>query len=135
MDWLEIVGIIANIIGIVTAIFSVSIWIKTRWIQQEMQEEKERKNRRITVRLQHGTRSYELPVDLRRAELTRSEIMGRLGMIPMKDKSKRFDLPYTNDPEFLRRINEIIDGKGDSVLTIPCLEEEFDQFDIIPSAT
>jgi hypothetical protein len=70
-----------------------------------------------------------LPIELRRAELTRAEILGRIGMIPMKEKGKRFSLEYLNTSKFLRRINEIIEGHGDSDLVIPCTEEELNQFD------
>ncbi len=69
-------------------------------------------------------------MELRRAELTRAEILGRLGMIPMKTKGSRFSLSYLNKPEFLAQINQIMDGSGDAVLTIPCTQEEFEQFDL-----
>lgn len=63
----------------------------------------------------------------RRADFVRSEILGYLGMIPMKVKGQRYALDYLNAPEFSRRINET---DGDSVLTIPCREDEIAQFDI-----
>jgi len=59
-----------------------------------------------------------------RAEITRAEILGRLGMILMKLRGCRFS------PEFLRRLNEIIQGSEDTVLTIPCTQQEFEQFDL-----
>jgi len=45
-------------------------------------------------------------------------------MILMKLRGCRFS------PEFLRRLNEIIQGSEDTVLTIPCTQQEFEQFDL-----
>ena len=51
-------------------------------------------------------------------------------MIPMKEKGKRFSLNYLGEKEFLQRLNEIREGDGDSILVIPCNQEEFEQFDV-----
>lgn len=48
----------------------------------------------------------------------------------MKKKGQRFTIEYTNTPEFLKRINEIVEGNEDTTLTIPCTKEEFEQFDL-----
>jgi len=130
MTWLDIMGIVANVLGILGAIFAFGAWMKTRWIQSEMQFEKERQNKKITIHLQHGGETYKLPVQLRRAELTRSEVMGHLGMIPMVNKGERFALDFVNTQEFWRHINEIAEGDGDSVLLISCSKQEFEQFDL-----
>ena len=130
MDWLEIMGIVANILGIAGAMFAAGAWLKTRWIQREMQAEKARQNKKVKIVLQHGGQSHELPVELRRTELTRSEILGRLGMVPMKVRSKRFSIAYLNTDKFLRRINEIMAGTTDAILEISCTREEFEQFDL-----
>lgn len=51
-------------------------------------------------------------------------------MIPMEEKGKRFSISYLNSPEFLKQISIIVEGDGDSLLTIPCDENEFHQFDL-----
>ncbi len=59
-----------------------------------------------------------------------AEILGRIGMIPVKDKGERFKLTHLNTREFLRRVNEIVEGDNDTTLSIPCAKDEFEQFDI-----
>ncbi len=125
MDWLSLVS---NLIGILGAIFSLFAWIKARQIQQEIECEKKRQNKKIFVTLQNDAEQLELPVELLRSELTRSEVLGRIGMIPMREKGKRFSIGYVNTPEFLRQINQILARDGDAVLTIPCDPEELEQF-------
>ena len=73
-----------------------------------------------------------------REELSRAEVMGRLGMIPIDDKKKiilqqpRYAIDHINTEEFLTKIDEIKNGKGDAVLEIECSKKEFDQFDFSP---
>lgn len=131
MEWL---GSTADVIGILGAVFALLAWIQSRQVGKKIEQEKQRQNRNITIILRSGRQRIELPVGILRAEFTRAEILGRIGMIPMKgrnleNKNKRFSLGYINEPEFFRRINEIIVSDGDTVLEIPCTEEEFDQFD------
>lgn len=130
MDWKSIVGLIADIAGILGAIFALFAWIQTRQLRKEIEKEKQRMNKKVTVTLSLGQQKIEVPVDLRRAELTRAEVLGRLGMIPRKGEKGQFSLRYLNTPDFFKQINQIIDGTGDSVLTISCTPEEFEQFDI-----
>lgn len=95
------------------------------------QKLKERQEQKISVKLQNGARQLlDLPIELCRAELTRAEILGRIGMIPMAEKGKRFTLSYLSTPDFLRQIHQVVEGNGDDVLTIPCNEEEFKQFNL-----
>ncbi|WP_334986689.1 hypothetical protein [Nostoc sp.] len=100
-------------------------------LHQEFEQDQKRQEQKIAVILQSGARQrLELPVELRRAELTRAEILGRIGMIPMKVKGQRFSLEYLNTPDFLRQINHILASDGNSILTIPCDESEYAQFDL-----
>ncbi|CAK8724816.1 hypothetical protein KKHLCK_15045 [Candidatus Electrothrix laxa] len=88
-------------------------------------------NEKISVVLCHGSERIELPVELRRAEFTRAEILGRVGMIPMKEQGARFSIGHFNTLDFLRAINTIAESEAeDSVLSIPCNEEEFSQFNL-----
>lgn len=80
--------------------------------------------------MRYGADEIQLPVELRGAKTTRAEILGRLGMIPMKQSGSRFSVAFLNTPEFLRRLNEIIQGGEGTVLTIPCTQKEFEQFDL-----
>jgi hypothetical protein len=134
MEWFSSsianLGPVADILGILGAIFAFFAWLQTSKLRQEYRREQDRQNRKVTVILQNGADRLELPMELRRAELTRAEILGRLGMIPMKERGRRFSLGYLNTPEFLSQINKIASNDGDDILTIPCKQDEFDQFDI-----
>lgn len=124
------INLIADIIGILGAVFALFAWLQTLSIQKKMKQEQLRQHRKVTVVLQNGATQLELPVEILRAELTRSEVLGCIGMIPMKEKSKRFSLDYLGTSQFFRQINDAVQGHGDVLLTIPCTEEEFAQFDL-----
>ncbi len=131
MNWL---GYAADIIGILGAVFALLAWLKARELQKELQNEKERQLKEIQVVLTDGKNKIELPVKLRRVEFTRSEILGRIGMIPTKKKKgkeqERFSLSYLGKAGFLQQIEQIKEGPGNGVLTIPCDEEELQQFNL-----
>lgn len=128
---LEWISLIADIIGILGAVFALFAWRQARQLREDLKQEQTRQNQVVQVELRQGDRTYALPVlQLRRGELTRAEILGRIGMIPMKKKGQRFEIRYTNTAEFLKQINQILDGKVDSILTIPCTDTEFEQFDL-----
>lgn len=127
---LDLLGFMADTLGILGAIFAFFAWIEARRTHQELEHEKRRMNRRINVVLQNGAERLELPVQLRRAELTRSEVLGRIGMIPMNVKGQRFTLEYLNTPGFLEQVNQIVGNDGEGTLTIPCKGHELEQFDL-----
>lgn len=102
-------------------------------LQEEFEQEQKRQNQKVSVVLQNGSKNrLELPIKLRRAELTRAEILGRIGMIPMKEKGKRFSLGYLNTPDFLDDINKILENDSDDNprLTVSCDENEYNQFEL-----
>lgn len=125
MEWLSLV---ADIVGITAAIFAG--WQAYR-LRQERKREQGRLDKKITVSLRSQTQKLVLPVELRRGETTRAEVLGRIGMLPLKDEaSKRFSLPYLNTHEFLSNLNAIMEGDGDEELVIRCEEKEIDQFNL-----
>ena len=127
MDWLAIV---ADIVGLLGALFALLAWLQTRQLKKMQERESSRQNMTVQVVLQHGAQKIELPVEIRRRELTRSEILGRIGMLPMKKRGDRFAIGYLNSPEFLKQLNQIADGPGPGLLTISCTEREINQFDL-----
>lgn len=129
------VSSVADIIGILGGVFAFLAWIQASRLRRDAKQERQRQNARIKVILTYGGQKYELPVDMRRAELTRSELLGRLGMIPVKkdekgDEQRRFSISHLNSKEFFERLNELTLGSGNDVLIIPCKQEEFKQFDM-----
>ena len=127
MNFFNFLGSVASILG---AIFALMAWIKASRVEKGLQDEKVRQSKKITVALQHGADKIELPIELTRAELTRAEVLGRIGMIPMQKVGSRFELKYTNTPEFLKQINNIMRNAEEDILTIPCSEDEIKQFNL-----
>ena len=127
---MDTVGYVASILGIITAIFSFLGWMQSRRIHQELKRETERLSQVVAVKLVYGGNEIKLPVELPRGELTRAELQGRLGLIPMKVKGSRYSLSYLSKPEFLREFDRIKKEDGVSVLIIPCEKDEFEQFDV-----
>ena len=102
-------------------------------LQKEFEHKQKRQNQKVSVVLHNGgNKQLELPVELRRAELTRAEVLGRIGMIPMKVKGQRFSLGYLGTRAFLDQINQILASDSDDtpILTISCNDSEYEQFDL-----
>lgn len=128
----------SDIIGILGGTFAFLAWIQTLRLRRYQIAERERLNSKIRVLLQYEDKKYELPFPLRRSEFTRAELLGRIGMIPIKNEEseqehKRFSLAYLNSKDFFEQMNRIVQGKGDDLLVVPCEWKEFNQFDL-PSA-
>lgn len=129
---MEYLGFFADIIGITAAVFAG--WQAYK-IRQERKQEMERQDKKVKIVLKGPTHSIVLPFDLRRRETTRAEILGRIGMIPLKPlpdgKPKtKFEILYTNTEDFLKRMYEIIGGKEDEEFIITCESSEIDQFNL-----
>jgi hypothetical protein len=120
---------LANIISIISTVFSILAWINSWQVNRRLKREQRRQNKKIKIELICGSKSYELPGEIRRAEFSRAEVLGLLGMIPMKVKGQRFVLGYLNTPKFRFRFNEILEGGNDTILQISCNEEEYNQFE------
>ncbi|MCB8983459.1 MAG: hypothetical protein H6659_06530 [Ardenticatenaceae bacterium] len=126
-EWLSL---IADVIGILGAIFALLAWLQSRQLKQAIEQETRRQNQKIQVVLQHGANKIELPIELRRAEITRAEILGRIGMLPMKKQGERFSIAYLHKPEFQKQISQVVEGSGEGIITISCTEKELAQFDL-----
>lgn len=123
--WGTVAGLI---IGIVSTYFSWKAWRESKQTKKLLEKEKERLNEKINIILTNGTNEYRLPV-LRRQDLTRGEIQGRLGVVPRK--ADLYKIAYLNDERYFKQIDEIVEGSktsGKSNLFINCTKEEFEQF-------
>ncbi len=127
-------GDIADIIGVLSAIFALFAWGNTIRIRQDQKREQDRLSQkvRLTLKAKDTEEFIELPGEMRRAEVTRAEVLGWVGMLPMMEskKGKRFDIAYTNSADFLRQLSEVQTGNGDVVFIIQCTKEELNQFDV-----
>lgn len=133
IKWFGFFGtLIGLLFGILGTYFALNAWKESRQTKRFLEEEKERLNKKIKVILTDGKREHRLPV-LRRQDVTRSEIQGRLGAIPMKQKSNRYAIEYMSSSDFHKQIDLVSEGtkdSGNSTLTISCTDKEFDQFDL-----
>jgi len=111
-----------TVTGFVSMLFTGAIWLRIRMTAKQAKEP-------VKVVLDSGSRQVELPLYLTRQNLSRAEILGRLGMIPMKEKGKRFSLLGISTPAFLKSINDAKEGAVGEII-IPATGEEIDQFDL-----
>ena len=89
-----------------------------------------RQNEKISVVLKHDSGEIKIPGKVRREDFSRQEVLGRIGMIPMKEKGQRFTIKYPNMTSFLEEVNRISESKGDGTLYIDCSKEDLEQFDL-----
>lgn len=131
MDWLNMSSI-ADYVGILAALIGVWTWMNTRRIREDEQREQNRLNEKVKLILKSkdDKEFIRLPGEMRREEVTRAEVLGWVGMLPMVEekKGKRFDIAYTNSAEFLSQLSEVQTGNGDVTFEIECTPEEFRQF-------
>lgn len=133
MDTLiTIIGTIGAIVGIGSAISSA--YFSWRNLV-ERREQEVINNQRIAITLIALNERYKLPASIRREELTRPEVLGRIGMIPLTPEAKekqngRFDLPVTNTPEFIEAIARVREDVAQYELEIHCKADALKQFDL-----
>ncbi len=125
-------GFIADVLSVIGTVFAGFGWWQAKINSKQMTKEKERMNRQIMVilRLAESHRQIILPVHLRRHELTRAELLGRIGMIPRKNKGNFFALSYCHSPSFFKELNRIQTSDKEEDLVIHCSIEEMEQFDV-----
>lgn len=115
---------LANAIGVVSAVFAFIASSLNLW----------NNNQFITLKIQNSETNvfYELPMKIIRHQISRTEILTLLGMIPLlgvgSEYGKRYKISYLSTIPFLEEIREVQDMKKD-VLVIPCSDQEFQQFD------
>jgi len=124
MNLLEIIGQMSNLTGAIGGIISAIGIIKMLAVQR-------RQAGRVEVCLQgEDGQSVVLPLEMTRRDVSRAEILGRIGMLPMRQKGARFSLRALSTKEFLVGINMVVGGKT-SMLIIPANKEEVEQFDFL----
>ena len=127
---MEIIGTIADMAGVIGAIAAIFAWLAARRTCDELLAERLRLQRPIIVELVLESEDDRrvLDIGLRRAELTRAELLGRLGMLPMREAGKRFSLAYLAKRDFLAQLSRAQDDHGAASIRIPCTAAEFEQF-------
>jgi len=128
-NWLSIT---ADTIGIVVAAAAL---INTMKIRSFQEQEQARLDQKIKIRLVHkyedGSQRYiDIPGQMRREEMTRSEVLGWIGMLPMSPENvgKRYKIESLSQDKFHNRMNEIQEANGEMIFEIDCTEDELRQF-------
>ncbi len=126
-------GLFADALSIIGAIFAGFAWLQAKRNNWQNQKEQKRLNAPIKILLQErgGSRRIELPGPLRRHELTRSELLGYIGMIPRKDSSRFFTINYTSSAAFFETMDHIQMSDDTNPFIIYCTPQEMEQFDVL----
>ncbi len=123
-DVLEVIGNIADISGAIGGVVAAYGVISLLAAQQRAQERVE-----VALRLEGEGRTVVLPLELCRRDVSRAELLGRIGMLPMRSKGARFALRALSTSAFMAAVNDVVAGKATTLL-IPCTGDELDQFDL-----
>jgi hypothetical protein len=120
-----LISIAANLITL--AVFS--FFIIEKLLDNQSQRERAIALQDIEVFLLN-TDTHELfllEFALKRGELSRGEIVGRIGMA-MKDTTARYNIEYLKKIDFLEQVNQILEDDKRQKLIIDCSAEELNQF-------
>lgn len=112
------IGNIADLAGFISAIFVVLMYLRQR-----------RGDDPISVVLVVDGKQVPLPITIKRRNMIRGEVLGRIGMLPMANKGSRFSLAYLATAEFLDQVDAVASGKA-MVLKITATAAEVAQFDL-----
>jgi hypothetical protein len=83
----------------------------------------------VTISLQYASNKVEL-YNMRRSELSRGEIMGRLGTLPVRKLGSRFRIDYIATKNFVEQVDKAKEDESVKEILIHCTEEEFQQFEL-----
>jgi hypothetical protein len=138
MNLIAMISPIADAIGVITAVFALWGWANTVVLRRQIADAERRRLSAIRVVLKSPTRDVELPLAMVRADLSRAELLGRIGMIPLapafaQAQGGRFRLRALGRPEFLVTLAAVQRGERDE-LVISADEAEIDQFDLSAAA-
>jgi len=124
-NFFEILGQVSDLAGAIGGIVAAIGVLKMLAAQRRALE-----HVRVVLRLEEqGGGSVTLPLEMLRRDVSRAELLGRIGMLPMRQKGTRFAIRALASPAFMRAVNEVVEGKT-SILVIPATQEEVEQFDL-----
>jgi len=135
MEWLRGANFsfIADVLSVLGAIFAFFGWLllKINNINNNKEIARLKKSINISLRNKDDGREIIAPFKLRRKDLTRSEVLGVIGMIPLKEhlKNQRFShIEYLQTSDFWHDVEKVKESTVEEKIIIPCSQLEFDQF-------
>lgn len=122
-DVLDKIGIATGIIALLVSV-SIRVYL---WRKEQ------RDNDLIHIRLQVAESDVLIALhgQIRRKNLTRAEVLGLLGMLPMRDEGKRYSLSKLSHPVFFAELEDAQVNGAVLDVTIPCSLMELRQFDFL----
>lgn len=124
MNFFELIGNLSNVFGTVGGIAAIALWVANRRSARLSQE-----TVNVKLKIQGEGREIALPLEIIRRDLSRAELLGRIGMLPMKKAGVRFALRELGTPAVMRALNAVVKGETNE-LVIPATAEEVEQFDL-----
>ncbi|HYC34501.1 MAG TPA: hypothetical protein VEC13_02100 [Candidatus Paceibacterota bacterium] len=124
MSFMEFVGGLADVCGAVGGVAAIALWVAARRTRQLAQELV-----KISLRIEGEGREIALPLEIIRRDVSRAELLGRIGMLPMRKPGARFALRELGTPAVMRAINAVSRAETNA-LVIPATREEVEQFDL-----
>lgn len=111
-------------VGVFTGVITVCLWVYLI-----MRERKD--NHLIAISLFVPSSGFKatLPGKIRRKDLTRAELQGMLGMLPMKVARDRYVLSALNTAEFFKELEQAQVSSNVKEVKITCDAVELEQFD------
>ncbi|WP_298609734.1 hypothetical protein [uncultured Thiothrix sp.] len=128
MNWTTFWDILDKI-GIFAAVASIFVSLS---IRAYLWRKEKRDNALIDIRLHcpNPETLITLQGQIRRKNLTRAEVQGLLGILPMKEKGKRYELQALNQKAFFDALEEAQVNAEIHELVIECSAKELEQFDL-----
>lgn len=135
-SWASI-GRFSDVVSVLGSLFALLAWLNTKRLGRTIKRERERLNQKVTTVLKSENGAIRLPITLRRGDVTRAEVLGLVGMLPMKVhvKGERYSIAYLSDPQFSVELLRVQKSEGETEFLIQCTPEELNQFDVRISAT
>lgn len=112
------------LVGLLTGLVTIMIW----W---HLLRKERRDNHLIAISLTVPELGFKatLPGKIRRKNLTRAELQGMLGMLPMRETGKRYQLASLNDPAFFDELEQAQIDRDIHEVAIVCDPDDLRQFD------
>lgn len=119
----DLIDKLATIISLIAA--AIAAWNALK-LRKETECRWQKENEQIHVILRSPTRQIRLPVEIKRRDFTRSELLGYIGMLPLPQGKPRFSLNFTSTTEFSQQLESIREAGIEFIIS--CNEDELDQF-------